>query len=65
MPKLKTNKAASKRFKATATGKFKKNSSFAGHIMTKKNTKRKRRLRHSQLLDKADTQKVRKLLPYA
>ena len=65
MPKLKTNKAASKRFKATATGKFKRNSSFAGHIMTKKNSKRKRQLRQSQVLDKADAAKVKKLLPYA
>lgn len=65
MPKLKTNKAASKRFKLTASGKVKKNSAFAGHIMTKKNSKRKRQLRNGEMLDKVDVQKVKKLLPYA
>ncbi|MDX9702466.1 MAG: 50S ribosomal protein L35 [Candidatus Auribacterota bacterium] len=65
MPKLKTNKAASKRFKLTANGKVKKNSAFASHILTKKSSKRKRQLRNSEVLAEVDVPKVKKLLPYA
>lgn len=65
MPKLKTNKAASKRFKITANGKVKKNSSFTNHILTKKTTKRKRQLRRSSTLAAVDTKKVKALLPFA
>ena len=45
MPKLKTNRGAAKRFKKTATGKFKCSQSHLRHILTKKSTKRKRHLR--------------------
>ena len=65
MPKLKTNKAAAKRFKLTAKGKVKKNSPFASHILTKKSSKRKRHLRNSQILADVDAPKVKQLLPYA
>lgn len=65
MPKLKTNKAAAKRFKVTARGKVKANSAFSSHILTKKTSKRKRKLRKSQMLDKVDFKKVKALLPNA
>ncbi|MGD8939631.1 MAG: 50S ribosomal protein L35, partial [Gammaproteobacteria bacterium] len=45
MPKMKTNRGAAKRFKATASGKFKRMQSHRRHILTKKPTKRKRQLR--------------------
>ena len=45
MPKIKTNRAAAKRFKKTATGKLKRNKAYKSHILTKKSTKRKRNLR--------------------
>jgi len=45
MPKMKTNRAAAKRFKKTANGKIKRKKALARHIMTKKNAKRKRHLR--------------------
>ena len=45
MPKIKTNRAAAKRFKTTATGKLKRNKAYKSHILTKKSTKRKRNLR--------------------
>ena len=46
MPKIKTNRAAAKRFKVTGTGKLKRNKAYKSHILTKKSTKRKRNLRH-------------------
>ena len=63
MPKIKTNRAAAKRFKKTGTGKFVYNKSCGGHIMTKKTTKRKRSLRQSQIIDKSNRKEIRLLLP--
>lgn len=66
MPKLKTKKAAAKRFKVTASGKIKRSKSGTQHILGKKSTKRKRNLRHSTLVDKTVVKKIKnKLLPYA
>jgi len=47
MPKQKTHKGAAKRFKVTATGKVRRGHSMHSHILTKKSTKRKRKLRKS------------------
>ena len=47
MPKIKTNRAAAKRFKVTGTGKLKRNKAYKSHILTKKSTKRKRNLRQA------------------
>jgi large subunit ribosomal protein L35 len=63
MPKIKTNRAAAKRFKKTGTGKFVFAKSHANHILTKKTTKRKRSLRQSQLIKKSDKKMVSLLLP--
>ncbi len=63
MPKIKTNRAAAKRFKKTGTGKYKFRKSHASHILTKKTTKRKRSLRLDQIIDKSDLREVRRLLP--
>jgi large subunit ribosomal protein L35 len=63
MPKIKTNKAAAKRFKKTGTGKFVFAKSHASHILTKKTTKRKRALRQSQIIKKSDKKMVKLLLP--
>jgi large subunit ribosomal protein L35 len=63
MPKIKTNRAAAKRFKKTGTGKFVFAKSHANHILTKKTTKRKRSLRQTQLIKKSDKKMVRLLLP--
>ena len=65
MPKLKTNRGAAKRFRITATGKFRKKQSHARHILTKKNAKRKRNLRAPELIHRNDEAVLRKLLPYA
>ena len=63
MPKIKTNRAAAKRFKKTGGGKFKRSKAFGGHFLTKKSSKRKRNLRKAGLVDKADVGKVKRLLP--
>ena len=64
MPKMKTNRGAAKRFKATGTGKIVRNKAYASHILTKKSTKRKRNLRKSGLVDSANLKSVTKLMPY-
>ena len=63
MPKIKTNRAAAKRFKKTGTGKYKFRKSHASHILTKKTTKRKRSLRLDQIVDKSNMKEVKRLLP--
>lgn len=63
MPKLKTNRAAAKRFKATAKGGFKRGSSHLRHILTKKSSKRKRQLGGTSMVHETDTGRLRKLLP--
>jgi len=66
MPKMKSKSAAGKRFSFTGTGKVKYKKMNAGHILTKKSTKRKRGLRKAGILSQADTAVVRrKLLPYS
>ena len=64
-PKLKTNRGAAKRFKKTASGKYKRGSSHMSHILTKKSSKRKRHLRSSSLISKGDLKSVKKLFPYS
>lgn len=63
MPKIKTNRAAAKRFKRTGTGKFTYFKSYHSHILTKKTAKRKRQLRRSQLVKTSDLREIRLLLP--
>jgi large subunit ribosomal protein L35 len=60
--KLKTNRAAAKRFRVTATGKVKRGHSMKRHILTKKSAGRKRKLRHSALDDPADAPNIRRML---
>jgi len=62
MPKIKTNRAAAKRFRPTASGKFAFSKSCGGHILTKKSRKRKRSLRKSQIVDRSNTREIRQLL---
>jgi len=58
MPKIKTNRAAAKRSKKQARGKFVFSKSHAGHILTKKTTKRKRSLRQDNIIDKTNRKEV-------
>lgn len=64
MPKIKTNRGAAKRFKKTASGRFKSKQSHLRHILTKKSTKRKRQLRGKKLAHKADTALIQRMMPY-
>ncbi len=64
MPKIKTNRAAAKRFKKTATGKLKRNKAYKSHILTKKSTKRKRNLRQATITDATNVKNMKKVLPY-
>ena len=64
MPKLKTSRAAAKRFTKTGTGKLKRNKAYKSHILTKKTTKRKRNLRKSAITDKTNVSNMKKILPY-
>jgi large subunit ribosomal protein L35 len=63
MPKLKTKRAAAKRFKKTATGKVKRHHAYMSHILTKKSQSRKRKLRKSALISIADTSSIKRMLP--
>ena len=63
MPKMKTNRSAAKRFTTTGTGKVKRNRSNSQHILTKKNAKRKRRLRQSTTMHKSTVKAVKRLVP--
>lgn len=65
MPKIKTNRGAAKRFRKTSSGKVRRRKAFASHILTKKNTKRKRNLRASTLVNKANSKAIKRLIPYA
>jgi large subunit ribosomal protein L35 len=65
MPKMKTVSGAKKRFKKTASGKFKRFKCGKSHILTKKTTKRKRRLRKMGIADPTNVRQLNKLLPYA
>lgn len=64
MPKVKTNRGAAKRFKATGSGRIKRNKAYSSHILTKKSTKRKRNLRKSGLIAESDVKAVKRMLPY-
>lgn len=65
MPKVKTKKAAAKRFKVTGTGKLKRFKANKSHILTKKTTKRKRNLRKPNMTDKTNEKVMKKILPYS
>lgn len=62
MPKLKSNRGAAKRFKQTASGKFKHRRTNRNHILTKKQNKRKCQLRGTSLVKAADSKMVARML---
>ena len=63
--KMKTKKAAAKRFKVTGNGKLKRNKANKSHILTKKTTKRKRNLRKATLVDDTNVKTMKKIMPYS
>ena len=64
MPKMKTKKSAAKRYKLTGSGKVRYKKQNLRHILTKKNSKRKRRLRQPAILSSVESDRAKKLLPY-
>jgi len=62
MPKMKSNRGAAKRFKKTANGKVKRRKAYKAHILTKKSSSRKRRLRKGTLISQADRKRIGRLL---
>ena len=63
MPKVKTSRAAAKRFKKTGTGKLKRMKAYKSHILTKKSTKTKRNLRNATITDATKAKVMKKILP--
>ena len=61
MPKIKTCRAAAKRFKKTGTGKLVRNKAYKSHILTKKSQKRKRNLRKSTVVDSTNVKSMKKV----
>lgn len=64
MPKLKTHSGAKKRFNLTQSGKVKRARAFKSHILTKKTTKRTRRLRTTAYADMTNVDTIKKMIPY-
>jgi large subunit ribosomal protein L35 len=64
MPKIKTNRGAAKRFRATGTGRLARKKAFANHILTKKTHKRKRKLRQGAFVHAADHKPMKLMVPY-
>ncbi|HIU10971.1 MAG TPA: 50S ribosomal protein L35 [Candidatus Avidehalobacter gallistercoris] len=64
MPKMKTRRAAAKRFSTTGTGKLKRNHAYTSHILETKSPKRKRNLRKSAVAASADMKRLKDCLPY-
>ena len=64
MPKLKTHSGAKKRFNLTKSGKVKRAHAFKSHILTKKDTKRTRRLRQNTMADVTNVKAIKLLIPY-
>jgi len=64
MPKLKTHKGASKRFRKTGTGKIMRRRAFARHLLTSKSRSRKRRLSQDAVVKGANREALKRMLPY-
>lgn len=63
MPKMKTNRSAAKRFSRTGSGRLKRFKAYKSHLLTHKSTKRKRHLRGSAMVSRADERRIGHLLP--
>jgi large subunit ribosomal protein L35 len=64
MPKLKTRKAASKRYRITGTNNFLRRHAFKGHLLMKKSNRQKRKLSQNILVNYNDIQAIKLMLPY-
>ena len=64
MPKLKSHRGAAKRFKVTKNGKVKRSQAYRRHILNKKSTKRKRKLRLGAYLTSANAATIKRMIPF-
>jgi len=64
MPKLKTRKAAKKRYKITGTNNFLRRHAYKGHLLRKKSNTQKRRLSQTICVTDSDTKAIKLMLPY-
>ena len=64
MPKLKTVKAAAKRYKITGNGLFLRRHAYKGHLLLKKSNRQKRKLSQVVCINSKDTLSVKLMLPY-
>ena len=64
MPKLKTRKAAAKRYKVTGNGNFLRRHAFKGHLLMKKSNRQKRKLSQRLLVSVSDVKSIQLMLPY-
>lgn len=62
MPKMKTNRAAMKRFRVNGAGKIKRDRAYGGHLFTGKPASQRRRLRKSLMVDTADIKRIKRLI---
>ena len=65
MPKMKSHRGAAKRFRVSGSGRVRRASAGAGHLMRGKSANRLRRLRKNSMVDSSDEQRIAKLLPYS
>lgn len=64
MPKLKTRKAALKRYKITSSDHFLRRHAFKGHLLMKKSNRQKRKLSQTICVSNNDTKSIKLMLPY-
>lgn len=64
MPKMKTKRAAAKRFRATGSGRIRRGTAGKSHMMTGKSANRLRGLRKNGMVDPSDEKRIKELLPY-
>jgi large subunit ribosomal protein L35 len=64
MLKLKTRKAASKRYKITGNNNFLRRHAFKGHLLRKKSNTQKRKLSQTILISTSDSKSIKLMLPY-
>ena len=64
MPKMKTNRAAAKRFRVTGSGRIRRSKAGCNHMMQEKSRKRLRRLRKNDMVDKSFQKRIKLMLPY-
>ncbi|ACQ69578.1 MULTISPECIES: 50S ribosomal protein L35 [Exiguobacterium] len=62
MPKMKSHRGASKRFKRTASGKLKRSHAYTSHLFANKSTKAKRKLRKGAIVSAGDFKRIRNMI---